>query len=101
MADIVFGALNLTAGAGTVSQATTTLTGGGTNVRFAVGAFTGLSGLPTSINSAAQFDAFAAALLAKTTEVSTTGINVQLHWADMLGIGGLGDDTFAALSGTF
>ena len=98
MPNVVFGAFNLTANAGGIGEATNTLSGGGTNVVFAVGAFTGLSGLPQTVTSFAEWNAFAVALDAKATEVSTTGITVNLDASQLLGIGGHGDDSFTVSS---
>ena len=71
------------------------LSGGGGDFNYADGAFTGLAGLPTSITaySLASWQAFADALLAKTTELATTGIYDNSNGLRVVLVGGNGDDT--------
>jgi Ca2+-binding RTX toxin-like protein len=71
-----------------------TIPAGGTNVDFAVGAFTGTAGLPTAITSFAEWQSFAEALQDKTTEVSSTGIDIHLLSHEFVGVGGSGNDIF-------
>jgi VCBS repeat-containing protein len=75
--------------------------GGGTNVDFVVGAFTGTAGLPhfgpanTSTDlTRADYDAIVAAMRAKTSEASSRAVNVNLDAAHFLGFGSSGDDQF-------
>jgi Ca2+-binding RTX toxin-like protein len=67
---------------------------GGTNINEAVGAFTGTAGLPTTINTLAEWQIFADALQAKTTEVTPTGIEVYMYANEFVGVGGDGNDVF-------
>lgn len=64
----------------------------------AAGAFTGDAGLPTSIDSLADYHSYIDALLAKTSEVSTD--DTQLRFINMthqyFGIGGSGNDKLIA-----
>ncbi len=67
--------------------------GGGTTFQdAAVRAVTGTTALPSAIASAADWDTYAAALLAKGTDQSTTAITVDMAVNRFLFIGGGGDD---------
>ena len=67
---------------------------GASNVDSAVGAFTTRDGLP-EMNLAADWDAFAAAMLAKTTSTYDGGITVTGYGANrFVGAGGAGNDQF-------
>lgn len=96
---LVSAGFNTTAVAGDVQASNDpTLIGGGTNVDWAVGAFTGTNGLPATANTLAEFNAYALALLAKTDELSNTAVNVELSANRFIFVGGGGNDRFVITS---
>ena len=67
---------------------------GDAGVDIAVGAFTGTSGLPTSITSEGDWFNLANQLAAKTSEAFNSGVKVQMSSARFIGVGGAGRDIF-------
>ena len=73
--------------------------GGAPSIDFAVGAFTGKFELPDTIQVSEDWDAFAAALVAKTSQVNDAGIALANFSANrFVGVGGGGDDRFEVTS---
>jgi Ca2+-binding RTX toxin-like protein len=70
------------------------ISGGGTNVSWAIGGFDDLDGLPSQINSLAELFAFMDALKAKDTGVTSTPMDVDVLADHFFAIGGRGDDRF-------
>ncbi|WP_336489405.1 beta strand repeat-containing protein [Methylobacterium nigriterrae] len=100
---IVLGGYNVDAKTGSVAQydpSQLAPNGGGTNVYLAIGAFTGLTGLPSSITSVADWQAFRTAMLAKTSEVSSTPLNlIGEDYAQFLGVGSSSADSIGLNGG--
>ncbi len=97
MSAIVIGFLNPGAGGGVQTFDGPLVGTGSFNIDAAVGAFTGVDGLPTSVDDEADFQAFVTALLAKATEVNDAGVSIANHAARrFVGVGGGGNDTIGA-----
>jgi len=89
MPNIIYAGSNSFSPGGTITiSENTTLSGGGSNVAFAVGAFTGTNGLaPTTYTSFAEWRQLANRFKAKTDEISANAINVDLDCSDAVVVG--------------
>lgn len=89
MPNIIYAGSNSFSPGGTITiSENTTLSGGGSNVAFAVGAFTGTNGLaPTTYTSFAEWRQLANSFKAKTDEISANAINVDLDCSDAVVVG--------------
>ena len=98
MTNLVLGAwISGSPGSGSVARGDSPISNsGGSNVDYAIGAFTDWSDLPPTIDSDQAFLDFAAALLAKTSEVYDGGVVVatDVFANKFYGVGGGGDDVF-------